>query len=304
MQSVPLSGGPVRFAGAIGLRQGKDYVRPMRLPVEQLDLFHPDLISMAAVPAGVRLVFASDTRRVTLDVDQIVAEGMPLTPHYDLVIDDALAAQQSATRGGAQQIEFADLPAGPKRIELWLPQCAGVRVSALRVDEDARVEPVEERRRRWITYGSSITHCLEAASPTRTWPAVAARTADLDLLALGYAGQCHFDPLVARMIRDQPADCISLKLGINVQGAGTLTERSFASAVHGFLANVRDGHPNVPLTVVSPVHSPEREAEPGPGGLTLRQIREILADLVEVLRARIAELEAELETLREDRAAA
>ena len=35
---------------------------------------------------------------------------------------------------------------------------------------------------------------------------------------------------------------------------GSLSLRSFAQAALGFLATVRDGHPTVPLLVLSPVH--------------------------------------------------
>ncbi len=284
LQSLDLVDGPLRFAGAIGLRRGDGYVRPFRLPPDQLDLFAPELISMAALPAGVRITLASDTRRLVVEVEQVGVEEW--TYVWDLLIDGTLRESRSSPGVGPKTLEFADLPAGGKRLELWLPTAGGVRVRSVSVDAGARVEPLVESRPRWITYGSSITHCLDAASPTRTWPALAAASADLDLLALGYAGQCHFDPLVARMIRDQPADCISLKLGINVQGGGTFTERSFAASVQGFVETVRDGHPRVPLSIVSPILSPEREDIAGPGGLTLRRIREILEDLVDTRRKR------------------
>ena len=58
-----------------------------------------------------------------------------------------------------------------------------------------------------------------AASPATTWPATCARVADLNLTSFGFGGQCHMDQAMARVIRDMEADCISLKLGINVRRA-------------------------------------------------------------------------------------
>src|SRR4029079_18029506 len=41
--------------------------------------------------------------------------------------------------------------------------------------------------------------------------------------------------------------------------------RAFGPAVHGFLDTIRDGHPDAPLLVVSPLLCPMHEETPGPG---------------------------------------
>jgi hypothetical protein len=75
--------------------------------------------------------------------------------------------------------------------------------------------------------------------------------------------------------------------------------------VHGFLDTVRDGHPDTPLLVVTPIVCPSAEDHPGPtvadqagrfdgvprseqlstGALTLRRIREILTEVVTTRQA-------------------
>ena len=71
------------------------------------------------------------------------------------------------------------------------------------------------------------------------------------------------DQSVARMIRDLSRttrlDCITLKLGINVHNQGCMGVRSFAQAAQGFIQTVRDGHPGVPLLIVSPIFGAWRE---------------------------------------------
>ena len=121
-----------------------------------------------------------------------------------------------------------------------------------------------DTRRKWVHHGSSISHCMEAYSGSRTWPATAAHLADVNLINLGLAGQCHLDQFTARTIRDTPADLISLKCGINIVNGDTLRMRTFAPALHGFLDTVRDGHPDTPLLVVSPILCPAHEDAPGP----------------------------------------
>lgn len=72
------------------------------------------------------------------------------------------------------------------------------------------------------------------------------------------------DPYVARTIRDMPADLISLKTGINIVGLAAFRLRTFGPAVHGFLDTIRDGHPETPLLLMSPVSCPALEETPGP----------------------------------------
>ena len=43
-----------------------------------------------------------------------------------------------------------------------------------------------------------------------------------------------------------------------------MTERTFAPAVHGLLDHIRDGHPDTPLLVVTPIFCPSVEDHPGP----------------------------------------
>ena len=67
---------------------------------------------------------------------------------------------------------------------------------------------------------------------------------------------------MARVIRDTPADCISLKLGINVHNLGSLNMRTFAQNVIGYLQTIRDGHSTTPILVISPIYSDWREEAP------------------------------------------
>jgi len=146
---------------------------------------------------------------------------------------------------------------------------------------------------------------MEAEGPSRTWPAIAATRTGHHLTNLGLAGQCHVDQFAARTIRDPPADRISLKFGINVVNGDTMRARTFASAVHGFLDTVRDGHPRTPLLVISPIICPVAESAPGPtvlgedgqisvadpdaplafGRLSVQGIRELLVEIVDRRRA-------------------
>jgi lysophospholipase L1-like esterase len=266
--------------GAVSLRRTTEWVQPWRLPYDDRALFPPDvLLERAAMPAGVRLAFRSDTTRVA---GAIVPH--PDATAIDLCRDGALVA--SVALAGRAEFAFAGLPPGDKSLELWLPQFGEFRLRALELDDGATLAPFADSRPRWITYGSSITQCRTAASPALTWPAIVARERGLGLTCLGFGGQCHLDPMVARLIRDLPADFLSICVGINVYGGASLGPRAFRPAVIGAISIIRERHPDTPFAVLSPISSPPREEMPNQVGFTLRAMREEVAAAVEALRAR------------------
>jgi hypothetical protein len=313
-----------------------------RLPAwTQPQVVDPALALMRAMPSGCRLEVVTDAAAIELDVQltmlQIGSEPGP-GGRFDLVVDgelvdgavtregtvlavDMTSGALDLTPGGPATVRFDGMPAGEKLVEVWLPNAATVDLLAVRLDGAARAP--EPTRRRWVHYGSSISHCVEADRPTGVWPAVAARLAGVDLQSLGLAGQCHLDGFVARTIRDLPADVISCKLGINIVNGDTMRERTFVPAVHNLLDTIREGHPDTPLLVVTPIFCPPHEEGPGPslfrdgrctspadrlgwsvrgrlrrlvrgpvsgmgapgGSLHLRRIRQLHAEIVEARRA-------------------
>ena len=265
------------FEGAVSLETGDGWVRPWRLPCSKLRLFPPDdaLVQRAGMPSGVRLRFKTNASALALGVVPAEAQRK-----FDLTIEGELL-QTMPVPPGQEIVEFEDLPAGEKVVELWLSQDRPVALRGLFVEDGADLTAVEDSRPKWIAYGSSITHCGGAHSPARTWPACAARKRRLNLTCLGYGGNCHLEPMVARMIRDMPADFISLKVGVNIYGGASLSGRTFRPAVIGFVQTIRETHRDIPIAVISPIISPPRENQPNAVGLTLSVMREQVADAVE-----------------------
>jgi lysophospholipase L1-like esterase len=112
-----------------------------------------------------------------------------------------------------------------------------------------------------------------------------AREHGLNLTCLGYGGNCHLEPMIARMIRDLPADFISMKVGINIQGNGSLNLRTFGPAIIGFIEIIREKHPDTPFVVISPIFSPPREETPNAVGFNLQGMREEVAAAVSAIQA-------------------
>ena len=292
MDTIPLTADLVR--GALDLERGPTGVLPHRLPAwARAQTPDPQLAMVEAEPSGVRLAFRTRATAIELETmpTRRVYAGLPPRPVgvYDLFVDGRLTAQATAAGGTTMTIDMStgtvDTAAGPaatvrfgglsgeaKDVEIWLPHNEKTELVALRTD--APVEPLPDRGRRvWLHHGSSISHGSNAASPSTTWPALAARRAGVELINLGLGGSAMLDPFTARTMRDTPADLISVKIGINLVNADLMRLRAFTPAVHGFLDTIREGHPDVPLLVVSPILCPIHEDTPGPGAFDIEAIK-------------------------------
>lgn len=261
-------------------------IRPHRLPAWVRTQF-PDgqLLSMESQPSAVRIVFQTTasmldlvthpTRIVYPGADRprgridVYADGALLVRDVltggDRIEVDLTTGQTSFHPGQAHSTTITGLPAGRQRIEIWLPHNETVELIELRAD--APIEPDDLRAPLWVHHGSSISHGSNAVAPSEIWPAIAARHAGVELRNLGLGGSALVDPFLARVIRDSPADYISVKLGINVVNLDAMRLRAFVPAVHGFLDTIREGHPDVPLLLISPLFCGIHENTPGPGAI-------------------------------------
>jgi len=235
-------------------------------------------------PSGVRIVFRTTARNielVTLPTRRVYGK-LPPRPDgvYELLVDGRLVQQQAAhggnvlnidmatgkshlVQGEPQTLRFTNLPPEQKTVAIWLPHDETTGLVSLHTD--AAIEPVSDTgKRKWLHHGSSISQGSNAVHPTGIWPAVAAAQAGVDLINLGFSGNAMLDPFTARTMRDTPADVISVKLGINLVNTDLMRMRAFAPAVHGFLDTIREGHPDTPLLVISPIYCPIHETVPGP----------------------------------------
>ena len=281
--TTPVTADLVR--GALELERTEHGLQPHRLPARARTQSSDGQLARAeAQTSGVRLVFRTRATAVELDTlrTKMAYQGAPPRPDgvYDLLVDGSLAGQGSVPGGNVLMMDmttgstelrpgpvgtvrFTGLPDREKNVEIWLPHNESTQLVALRTN--APVEAVTEADRRvWLHHGSSISHGSDAASPTTTWPALAASLGGVELVNLGLSGSALLDPFTARALRDTPADLISVKIGINLVNTDLMRLRAFTPAVHGFLDTIREGHPATPLLVVSPVLCPIHEDTPGP----------------------------------------
>jgi hypothetical protein len=322
---TPLLGSPIEIAGALEtVVDASGWVSFSRLPAwTESQYAKGDIGRWAKMPSGVRLRFATSSESVELRVHvyrltikDLAEEAGPAG--FDLLVngeerstgqvmkggvvrlsmDGPAVTHEEYIKGESETISFTGLGIERKEIEIWLPSSGVVEIESITTDQEI-FAPAKDLKKKWVHYGSSISHCIEAQRPMNIWNVHASRLLNLNIRNLGLAGECHVDGFVARTIANVDADFISLKMGINVVNADSMRERSFVPAVHNFLDVIREKKPTTPIMVISPICCPFHEENPGPtligatglyseprshnlshGALNLPRIRTLLENIV------------------------
>jgi lysophospholipase L1-like esterase len=170
--------------------------------------------------------------------------------------------------GDLAWVEAADRSVG------YLPATPGLRV----VSADGDVEPAPAQPR-WIAYGDSITEGWVTSTPAQAWPAVAGREHGLDAINMGYAGAARGEIVSAEHVAELPADVITIAHGTNCWTAIPHSAGMVAEGLRAFLDVVRQGHPETPIVVVSPIVRPDAETTPNRLGATLQDLRRAIEDV-------------------------
>jgi lysophospholipase L1-like esterase len=157
------------------------------------------------------------------------------------------------------------------------------RLVALRIGGGA-LEPAP-RGPRWLAYGDSIAEGWIASGPSGAWPAVAARRLGLDVVNLGYAGSARGELPSAQHLAALDADVISISHGTNCWSRIPFSTALFREQTRAFLDLVRQGHPDTPIVVTSPIVRPDAEATPNVLGATLVDLRVAMEELTRELIA-------------------
>jgi hypothetical protein len=105
--------------------------------------------------------------------------------------------------------------------------------------------PDEVPARRWLAYGSSITHATPSGYVQQ-----AARRLGVDALNKGLSGSCHAELAAAdHFLTGERWDFLSAELGVNMRGE--FPPEAFAERAGAFLDRLRRGRPDARLSVLT-----------------------------------------------------
>nr|ADE34494.1 SsfX3 [Streptomyces sp. SF2575] len=291
-RSVSPTDPALTYRGAVSLQDRDGWLAPWRAPHEDAYLYFPKgSVGRLAQTSGVRLCLRTDSPWLAVRYEAVGPKPKPGEPQppaepalLDVLVDGELARTVELKLDADAELHVDGLPAGDKLVELWLPTLLQFRLAEVRLEAGATLEKDTSSKPHWIHYGDSICHGRGAASPSRTWLALAARAEGLDLQSLSFAADgSHLQPMFARLIRDLPADLISLRVGTSnfMDGDGFV---DFPANLVGFVQIIRERHPLTPIVLGSSVYSPFWDELPADDKPTVADYREQVVKVAELLR--------------------
>jgi lysophospholipase L1-like esterase len=240
-----------------------------------------DTWQTAQLPVGVRLELVGDAEAVDIAyvtaTDDLGYRGDGAGRTFALWRGGTLVDEEKAEHGqGRVRLALGGRP-GDERAVVYLPE--GMRPTLKSLSGvGGRVEPAPADQRRWIAYGDSVAEGWVASGPAWAWPAIAGRTLGLDVVNMGYAGAARGEVASAEQIAALDADVISITHGTNCWTRTPHSVDMMRAAVAAFLDIVREGHPDTPIVVASPVLRPDAETTPNRFGATLVDLRRAMEE--------------------------
>lgn len=244
-----------------------------RLPV--------DTWTQAQIPVGVRLEIAGDASQIDIAYDCKAKEpgirGESGGVTFQVWRGGSVVDEEKVTTGaGNARLRLGDPSLG--RVIIYIPEAMRPAIIDLE-GSGGTIEPAPLQPR-WIAYGDSVAEGWLASGPALAWPAIAGRDHALDVVNMGYAGAARGEIVSAEHIAELAAAVISITHGTNCWTRTVHSVPMFREGLRGFVDVVRQGHPDTPILVASPIIRPDAEAETNRLGATLADLRRTMEEVV------------------------
>jgi lysophospholipase L1-like esterase len=252
-----------------------------RLPATATSKLTIDTVRAARVPAGIHLAFSGTARAV-----EVVAEAGDRTSAPAPTVPEAFVARVPGQPAVVVPLSAVRQPARillPERdpgtvVRLYLPEAVELRVSALS-PVDGEIMPAA-RGPLWVVYGDSISQGWSVTEPGLAWPSLVADELGFDLVNLGFAGSARGELPTADAVGASGADAVAVAWGTNAWSSLPTDATGIAGTMRLFLTALRQGLPDAPVVVVSPIVRPAAEDTRNRFGATLHDLRAALEDAV------------------------
>ncbi|MGW7369516.1 GDSL-type esterase/lipase family protein [Streptomyces sp. NPDC054841] len=269
---------PGPFLRGVAWRAGERMVRADPADTARLPW---DTCERAALPIGVRLEFIAPDGARAVEVRYRAAVPGPTDALRDLAHCFALwqgdrCVHESFTEPAEEGTATIRLPPGTGPFTIHPPESRSPVFLGLRgVGGTVVPGPV---RPRWLVHGDSITEGWWSTRPAHSWPATAGRALGLDPVNLGYAGAARGELPTAQQLAALPGDLLTLAFGTNCWSRIPYSASLLYETTRAFVTLVRQGHPDTPLLLLSPVLRPDAESTPNALGATLAELRRAMED--------------------------
>lgn len=260
------------LCGVAWLEEG----RAVRADPSDLGRLPWDTGQRAALPIGVRLEFTAEgAQAVQIRYRASVpgqTDALRTVAHCFALWQNSGLISETIAEPAEETVVTVALPPGARgRFTVHPPEAQSPVILGLR-GIGGTIAPAPPQPR-WLVHGDSITEGWWSTRPAHSWPATAGRMLGLDTVNLGYAGAARGELATAEQLSALPADVITLAFGTNCWTGVPCSAPLLYETTRAFIAVVRQGHPRIPLLVLSPVLRPEAERTPNRLGATLAELR-------------------------------
>ena len=238
--------------GVVSLRDNGDGTQtPLRFTPGQMAFYHtdPGYSIRTRASAGICLDCVTDARRLTLAGAACPGSSVDQWS-FDLMVDRCLVAHREGSIARSPLLELAfDLPEGSKRVQLFFPCLAEIRIRSLTLEGGSFARPSEQKMQ-LLCLGDSITQGYTVSFPCLAYASELALMLDAELLNQAVAGGT-FQP---GMLADAPAfrpDLITVAYGTNDWNCKS--PEQLARDAEAFLSRLRALWPETPLVVITPI---------------------------------------------------
>ncbi|MEV1025186.1 SGNH/GDSL hydrolase family protein [Streptomyces sp. NPDC050264] len=247
-----------------------------RLPGELCRKLPMDTVRAARIAAGVHLAFRGSATAVelALTLGQKTTVPAPAAPNA-LVVRGARppSVRVPLPPAPGECVVRVPLPdrAPGEVVKAYLPETVEVRVDGV-VAVGGTLEPAPPQPL-WVVYGDSITQGWSVSEPGLAWGSLVAERLGLDLVNLAFAGAARGEVLAADAVAGSGAAAVAIAWGTNAWSSLPTDAGAIAETARLFLTAVRQGLPQVPLVVVSPLLRPDAERKKNRFGATHADMR-------------------------------
>jgi hypothetical protein len=228
-----------------------------RLPARAKGVVRDPVWALSRAPAGLSVRFQTNAPEIKLrwklGAPVVGTIMMPALGRcgFDLYADDSSGRPRWANATHKMQsaeeeyVLLAGLDGVTRCFTLYLPLCVQVLSLEIGTPPDADFTPIPPRRQgRIVYYGTSIVHGSCVSRPGMAVPAILSRRLGRAVTNLGFAGNAHMEPEVARYLAELDPAVFILDALPNMNA-----ERVELNAEQ-FIRTLRTARPGTPLVLV------------------------------------------------------
>lgn len=260
-----------------GLLPAASWPDGSRLPATANSKLPADTVRAGRIAAGVHLAFTGTASALELEVGVAGPTTVPAPTAPAAFVASTAGVPSVRTpvpsASGTLRVVLPERDAG-QVVRVYLPEPVEVRIESVTA-VGGEIAPVS-RGPLVVAYGDSITQGWSVSEPGLAWPALVGEELGAEVVNLGFAGSARGELPAADAVADSGAAAVVVAWGTNAWSSLPTDAGQIAERMRIFLTAIRQGLPEVPVVVVSPIVRPDAEDTPNRFGATLVALRDAI----------------------------